>query len=123
MIYTFGGFKMDFFKNVGRNILEILEERGMTQVSLAGQIGVSRQVMQKIIKGNKAINVMELSKIAEVLGVAVDRLIQESSCKKEEDSIVMFMGTLSNQNVKTKFDFLITVIDEIVHLEEDLNEK
>lgn len=114
---------MEFFKNVGTNILDILNNNGMTQAFLAEQIGISRQVLQKITKGKKAINVMELSKIAEVLGVTVDRLIQESSCKKEEDSIVMFMGTLSNQNVKAKFDFLITVIDEIVHLEEDLNEK
>ncbi|MCI1693311.1 helix-turn-helix domain-containing protein [Aneurinibacillus aneurinilyticus] len=113
---------MDFFENVGRNILVVLKQQGSSQSSLAEKIGVSRQVMQKIIKGKKAINALEISKIAEVLGVSVETLTQETTKTQEEDQVVMFMGSIKNEHVKEKFDFLNVIMEEIVHMEDDLNE-
>lgn len=114
---------MNFFEQVGRNILSILDEQHKTQVFLAKQIGVSRQVMQKITKGKKAINALEISKIANALQVSIDRMTHKSEVSNDVDSVVLFMGKISNIDVKEKFDFLNTIIDEIVHLEDDLNEQ
>ena len=49
-------YAMDFAQ-VGANIQEQLDRKGFTQQSLADELGISKQVMNKIIKGNKAINV------------------------------------------------------------------
>ena len=114
---------MNFFEQVGRNILSILDEQNMTQVFLAKQIGVSRQVMQKITKGKKAINALEISEIANALQVSIDRMTHKFEVSNDVDSLVLFMGKISNIDVKEKFDFLNTIIDEIVHLEDDLNEQ
>ena len=52
------------FAQVGENIQHLLDERGMTQQNLAEALGISKQVVNKIIKGNKAINVKEIAEIA-----------------------------------------------------------
>lgn len=111
---------MNFYESVGHNILNILEEQNKTQSALAEDIGISRQVMLKITKGTKAINALEISKIARVLNVSIERITQPID--EKEDSFVMFMGGIKNDYVKDRFDFLNHIIDEIVHLEEDLNE-
>ena len=51
------------FAQVGENIQHLLDERGMTQQNLAEALGISKQVVNKIIKGNKAINVKEIAEI------------------------------------------------------------
>lgn len=114
---------MDFFENVGRNILVVLEQQVKSQSFLAEQIGVSRQVMQKITKGKKAINALEISKIADVLGVSLETLTHQSTEEQPEDQVVMFMGMIKNERVKEKFDFLNMIMEEIVHMEDDLNEQ
>lgn len=114
---------MNFFEIVGSNILKVLEEKSLTQSQLAEKIGVSRQVLQKIVKGKKAINALEVTKIAEALGVSVESLMEPKAQKIEEDQVVLFMGTISNQKVKKQFDFLNEIIEEIVQMEEELHEK
>ena len=57
------------FAQVGENIQHLLDERRMTQQNLAEALGISKQVVNKIIKGNKAINVKEIAEIAQILGV------------------------------------------------------
>ena len=41
------------YTEVGKNISMVMEQRGMTQQNLANRLGISKQVMSKIIKGNK----------------------------------------------------------------------
>jgi len=67
-------YAMDFAQ-VGANIQNKLLEKEMTQQSLADALGISKQVMNKIIKGNKAINVNELAKIADILNTSTDTLL------------------------------------------------
>lgn len=47
---------MNFFEQIGNNILQILKEKNINQTELAEKIGVSKQVLGKIVKGQKAIN-------------------------------------------------------------------
>ncbi|HWQ71317.1 MAG TPA: helix-turn-helix transcriptional regulator, partial [Desulfitobacteriaceae bacterium] len=87
---------MNFFELVGQNILSILDEQKKTQVFLAEKIGVSRQVMQKITKGKKSINALEISRIANALNVPIDRLTKKFEETKEIDSLLLFMGRITN---------------------------
>lgn len=67
-------YAMDFAQ-VGANIQKQINIKGFTQQNLADALGISKQVMNKIIKGNKAINVNELAKIASVIGTTTDELL------------------------------------------------
>lgn len=48
----------------------------MSQQEFADRIGVLKQVMSKIVKGEKATNIQEIEKIANVMNISVDELIQ-----------------------------------------------
>lgn len=114
-------YAMDFAQ-VGANIQRKLEGIGMTQQSLADALGISKQVMNKIIKGNKAINVNELSRIAEFLNTSTDSLLTVESSVSVEDSL-SFMGDVHDGATLEKINIIRTAIDEIHMLEELLDDK
>jgi len=105
---------------VGKNILEVLCEKDMSQTELAEKIGVSKQVMGKIVKGQKSINALEIKKISEALKVTMERLLEEKADTVEEP-VLMFMGNVKEES-KKDIQFLSTVIREIISMEEALNE-
>ncbi len=73
------------FKEIGGRIRAFREHNGLSQDSLAKSIGVSRPVLTKIESGNRAINSIELAKIASVLDINIDSLtgaIEEQSVIK-----------------------------------------
>ena len=110
------------FKQVGSNIQSILFEQGKTQQSLAQQLGISKQVMSKIITGAKAINVAEINKIASVLHVSVDTLL--AVCVTQEPvHKFSFKGQVKNESIKQKIEILQKIIDEILLLEEYADER
>lgn len=106
-----------FFKQVGNNIQQVLNQQGKTQQYLANQLGISKQVMSKIISGAKAINVAEISQIAKSLNVSTDCLLTNEVLKIPAHNF-SFMGNVKNEKTRKKIEFLKTVIDEIVFLEE-----
>ena len=104
------------FSQVGANIQKQLDNKGMTQQKLADELSISKQVMNKIIKGSKAINVKELSKIASVLNVTTDELLLV-----HEDVTIdwySFMGTIDGEQTLEKIELIRAAIDEIQMLEE-----
>ncbi len=112
---------MTIFEKVGKNIERVLMEKGLTQVSLAEKLGVSKQVMNKIIQGNKAINVAEISRISHILGIPIEDLINVQEDKKPVHHF-SYMGQIKNEKTRQKVEFLKNVIDEILFLEEYANE-
>ena len=113
---------MDYtiFRQVGNNIQNVLTAQGRTQQSLADSLGISKQVMNKIISGSKAINVAEISRIANALDVSADRLLA-TNIECEQTHVFAFMGQVKNAQTKEKLEFLQIVIDEILVLEEYAN--
>ncbi|WP_248404082.1 helix-turn-helix domain-containing protein [Butyrivibrio fibrisolvens] len=108
------------FAQVGANILDKIERKGMTQQSLADALGISKQVMNKIIKGSKAINVNELAKIASVIGTTTDELLTVSGEPVSADSM-SFMGSVTDEETLEKIELMRSAIDEIHMLEELLH--
>ena len=109
------------FAQVGRNIQTALGAKNMTQQKLADELGISKQVMSKIIKGNKAINVGELSMIASVLGTTTDELLTSKEVVSDE-FFFSFMGRIRRESTKDKVAVLRSAIEEIRLLEELDNE-
>ena len=110
-------YAMDFAQ-VGANIQKGIEKKGFTQQGLADALGISKQVMNKIIKGSKAINVNELAKIASVLGATTDELLTIGNEPVSAESI-SFMGSVTSVETREKIDLMRHAIDEI-HMLEDL---
>lgn len=111
-----GGYLMkDLFEQIGDKIQLYLEENKMSQTELAEKFGVSKQVMSKIVHGKKAINVIEVSKLASIMNVSFDYLM-----KYEEHQIInpvlVMMGSVSKPNTKDDLRFLDHVMDEMVEL-------
>lgn len=109
-----------FFEQVGKQISKILTEKNMTQQSLATSLNVSRQVLNKIILGQKAINVAEITKIAIALDTPVECLLNVSAPIAKEPTF-SFMGNIKNPKTKEKVLLLKEVIDEILFLEDYAN--
>ncbi|MBP3041493.1 helix-turn-helix transcriptional regulator [Bacillaceae bacterium Marseille-Q3522] len=107
------------FKQVGKNISNAIAERGITQQQLANELGISKQVMSKIINGKKAINVAELSQIASILGSTTDSLLFVESGTINHEPGLAFMGAIHDDEARHNVELLRNAIDQI-HLLEDL---
>lgn len=105
------------FKQVGANIQQKLVLKGMTQQNLADKLHISKQVMSKIINGNKAINVAELAGIAQYLDTTTDELLKAPEATTINDA-VSFMGSIKNEETRQKIDLIRSAIDDILILEE-----
>lgn len=114
-------YAMDFCQ-VGANIQRKLDAKGMTQQGLADALGISKQVMNKIVKGNKAINVTELAKIAEILNTSTDDLLSVGVEPVAVDSL-SFMGSVHDATARERVNLIRSAIDEIHLLEELLDEE
>jgi len=92
------------FMQVGKNIQDLLSGQGKTQQFLADSLGVSKQVINKIVAGSKAINVAEIRKIASVLNVTADRLLAIET-KQEPIHNFAFMGQIESETTKKRLNF------------------
>lgn len=104
------------FKEVGANILNTLQSKDLTQQMLADRLGISKQVMSKIINGTKAINVLEIKQIAKSLEISVDSLLRPSALTQPIEAF-NYMGKLNNVSTQKKIEHVNKVIEEIIFLE------
>jgi len=107
----------NLFTEIGIKIENFLVTNGMTQTDMAERIGISKQVMGKIIHGKKAISLIEIKKIADVMDISVDSLMQSMSAEKRSEPIFLMMGRAKNPNTSDDFRFLNHVMDEMIALD------
>ncbi len=93
---------MSFFNSiVGKRIQERLDEIGWSQSRLADELGVSRQIINKIIHGRKNVTLEEIKLIADILGISLEDLVQENNENEvEEDPMIAFMGEVDSQEAR-----------------------
>ena len=105
------------FSQVDANIQKELDNKSMTQESLADVLSISNHAMSKTIKGTKAINARELKKIASVLGTTRDSSLM-ANIESEQIESIAFMRTMQDEKIREKVEILRSNIDEILLLEE-----
>lgn len=110
------------FNQVGNNIAKAMERRGINQQQLANQLGISKQVMSKIINGKKAINVAELSQIAAILGSSADDLLSIENNDEEQKPSLFCMGKIRDERTREKIELLLDAVNQIHLLEDLINE-
>ena len=115
-------------KRIGRQIRELRKEQGISQIELAGRMGLSFQQIQKYEKGITKISVSRLYQIADALGVNICVFFEKekkyyimekkqeytstSSLEKEEKDLISLFRKIENQNVKQGLMLLLQGIVE-----------
>lgn len=111
------------FSEIGTRIDDFLKASGMNQVELAKLIGVSQEVMEKIIHGKKAVNLAEIGRIADVLNISVDNLIPQEKAMETSEPISLMMASIEKANTADELRFLDHVMDEMIALDELLKQE
>ncbi len=97
---------------ISNNILNIMKQNNKKQVDLAGYLGVSKQVISKMLGGSRMINAIELQKIAEFLDVSMESLVKVPQVIPETNTVKAFMGRVESQEAKDG----LAIADEIADL-------
>lgn len=64
-----------FFIQLGARITRLRKAQGITQVQLAGQLGVSQQTVTAYESGNRRVPISHLPRLAALLGTSIEDLI------------------------------------------------
>lgn len=97
---------------ISNNIMNIMKQNGKKQIDLAEYLGVSKQVVSKMLTGGRMINAVELQKISEFLGTAMENLVKRQEILKETNAIKAFMGKVETQEAKDG----LGIADEVANL-------
>lgn len=114
---------LTFYEMVGQRIIERLNELKWTQQNLADKLKISKQVMSKILKGEKKTTILEIKNIAENLTLSVDKLLSPINkkielIKQEKCSIVPeFMGRVSTEDGNVGINKAMNIIETILDYE------
>lgn len=97
---------------ISNNIINIMKQNEKKQVELAGYLGVSKQVISKMLSGARMINAIELQKIAEFLNVSMESLVKVPKVIPETNAVKAFMGRVESQEAKEG----LKIADEIADM-------
>lgn len=97
---------------ISNNIMNIMKQNNKKQIELAGHLGVSKQIISKMLSGSRMINAIELQKIAEFLDVTMESLVKVSQTLPETNTVKAFMGRVESQEAKEG----LAIADEIANL-------
>ena len=97
---------------ISNNIMNIMKQNDKKQVDLAGYLGVSKQVVSKMLSGIRMINAIELQKIAEFLDVTMESLVKVPQVIPEMNTVKVFMGSVESQEAKDGLE----IADEIANM-------
>ena len=97
---------------ISNNIMNIMKQNGKKQIDLADYLGVSKQVISKMLTGGRMINAIELQKISEFLGTSMENLVKRPEVFQEANAIKAFMGKVETQEARDGLE----IADEIANL-------
>ena len=97
---------------ISNNIINIMKQSGKKQIDLAGYLGVSKQIVSKMLSGARIINAIELQKISEFLGVSMESLVKVPEIIPETNAVKAFMGKVESREAKEG----LKISDEIADL-------
>ena len=81
---------------VANNIMDQMKNHNVKQIELANAIGVTKQIMSKMLNGSRMINIAELHRIADYFHVKADDLMKPSVTPSDTNVIRAFMGKVGS---------------------------
>ena len=82
-------------KTLGTRIAELRKEKGMTQLELAQQMGVTDKAVSKWERDLSCPDINTIPRLAETLGVSMDDLMQIYTSDKPEPEIHIHLSTIA----------------------------
>lgn len=82
-------------KTLGALIAELRKEKGLTQLELAQQMGVTDKAVSKWERDLSCPDINTIPHLAEVLGVSVEALIQSNAVEKLDLEVTIHLSTIA----------------------------
>lgn len=99
---------------VANNILDLMKKKNMKQIDLANAIGVTKQIMSKMLNGSRLINIAELHKIADYFDVKMDDLMKTPDTTYTTDVVKAFMGKVNSDAAREALRTADVLADMII---------
>ena len=99
---------------IANNISSCLVQNHKKQVELADHLGVSRQVVSKMLNGARTITAAELRKIADFCNTSMEILTMIPQNYEETDVFHLFMGRVSTDAARKSIRDIEKMIDMIL---------
>ncbi len=96
------------------NIMDQMKKHHMKQIDLANAIGVSKQIMSKMLNGTRLISVAELHKIADYFRIRMDDLMKVPAESYEMDVMRAFMGKVGSEAAREALHTADELADMII---------
>lgn len=87
---------MDINVVVANNIMDQMKKHNTKQIELANAIGVTKQIMSKMLNGSRLISIAELRRIADYYHVRTDDLMKEPAEIYNTNVVRAFMGKVNS---------------------------
>ncbi len=97
-------------KSLGALITELRKEKGMTQAQLAEQMGVTDKAVSKWERDLSCPDISSVPKLAEILGVTVDQLMQGEKSSTPSPKTVQEITALILRAVPLAMGVAVTVL-------------
>ncbi len=97
---------------VVKNITREMRKHNTKQVELAEAIGVTKQIMSKMLNGTRLITISELKKIASYFSVTTDALTHENPAVT--DVIRVFLGKVETEAAREALKTSDEIADLII---------
>ena len=97
---------------ISNNILQLMKQKGVKQIDLANYLGVSKQIVSKMLNGSRMINAIELQKIAEFFSVSMESLLQIPQTSTDSNTLKAFMGKVESEEAQKG----LALADEVADL-------
>lgn len=99
---------------IARNITEQLRKQNKKQIELAEGIGVSKQIITKILNGSRMVNAVELHRIADYFNITMEELVAEPKHMSEANVIRAFMGQVNTEAAREALEIADELADMII---------
>lgn len=99
---------------IAKNILTNLQAKKKRQKDLAAYLGVSPQIMSKIMNAERTISAIELKKISDFFDVSLNDLMSNPKSEEDFDVSLAFMGKISSEGGKKAVEIASLVADTII---------
>ena len=102
----------DINDTVAANIAREMKKHNTKQIELAEAIGVTKQIMSKMLNGTRLISIAELKRIASYFDVSTDALTEENPV--EMDVIRVFSGKVETDAARKALETADRIADMII---------
>ncbi len=97
------------------NIIDLMKKNRTKQINLAETIGVSKQIMSKMLNGSRMISIAELHKIAEYYHVKMDDLMNAPEESRSENVVRACMGKVNTEAARKALQDVDELADMIIY--------